>query len=205
MSSRTAGALTTEGKAGKDPGNAAPQGGLPSCAAAGATSTSAAADPILVYTMSHFAPAIVCDADALHELLKLHQAPNPDVRLMVIQERECSLRASTFATIADNCLEMVVCRIVFSEGLDGSWDANAQAEALGNAGLGDDEIAAFPTLGPGEDIGCECEGRMQFGDLDAAEFCAKYGITDDEWEEIQDGVEGEGSTDNVYLELGGVP
>ena len=154
--------------------------------------------------MSHFAPAMVGDADALHELLKRHQAPDPDVRLMVIQERECSLRARTFATIADNSLEMVVCRIVFSEGLDGSWDANAQAEALGNAGLDDDEIAAFPTLGPGEDIGCECEGRMQFGDLDATEFCAKYGITDAEWEEIQDGVEGEWSTDNVYLELGGI-
>ena len=47
----------------------------------------------------------------------------------------------------------------------------------------------------------DCEGRFQFRDEDADALCEKHGITD-EWEEIQDMVEGEGSTDAVYLELG---
>ena len=56
-------------------------------------------------------------------------------------------------------------------------------------------------VGPGEVICTDCEGRFQFRDEDADAFCEKHGITD-EWEEIQDMVEGEGSTDAVYLELG---
>ena len=45
------------------------------------------------------------------------------------------------------------------------------------------------------------EPRFQINDTDADEFCKKYGITEEEWDEIMDYVDGEGSTDNVYLEL----
>ena len=151
------------------------------------------ADPILIYTMSHFARAVVGD-EAL-ELLKHHNAP----QLMLIQEAECHLRVSTFDKIVVESLESDVCRMVFSgEGLDGDWDANTQAEVLEDAGTD----PAFPQLGKGEVICTDCEGRFQFGDQDADAFCQKHGITDDEWELVQDTVEGEGSTDAVYLELG---
>ena len=158
------------------------------------------ADPILIYTMSHFAPAMVGDEAALLELLKNHNAPHGRMQqLMLIQEAECHLRASTFEKIVEESLESDVCRLVFSgEDLDGDWDANTQAEVLEDA----DIDPTFPQLGPGELICTDCEGRFQFGDEDADAFCQKHGITNDEWEVIQDTVEGEGSTDAVYLELG---
>ena len=147
--------------------------------------------------MSHFAPAMVGDEEALLKLLKHHNAPTP--RLMLIQEAECCLRASTFDKIAD---ASDVCNLVFSGvGLDGDWDANTQTEVLGDAGVDD---PAFPQLGPGEVISTDCEGRFQFGDEDADAFCQKHGITDAEWEGIKDAVEGEWSTDAVYLEIGGI-
>lgn len=65
-------------------------------------------------------------------------------------------------------------------------------------------IPPSPHLGPRENIGGDCEGRMQFGDEDVvdnvSDFCEKHGITDEEWNEIQDKIKGEESTDAVYLE-----
>ena len=158
------------------------------------------ADPILIYTMSHFANAMVGDEAALLELLKNHNAPHGRMQqLMLIQEAECHLRVSTFEKIVNESLELDVCRLVFSgDGLDGNWDANTQMEVLEDTGID----PTFPQLGPGEVICTDCEGRFQFGDEDADAFCEKHGITDDEWEVVQDMVEGEGSTDAVYLELG---
>lgn len=65
-------------------------------------------------------------------------------------------------------------------------------------------IPPSPHLGPRENIGGDCECRMQFGDEDVvdnvSDFCEKHGITDEEWNEIQDKIKGEESTDAVYLE-----
>ena len=154
-----------------------------------------ALDPIYTYTMSHFAHAIVADSDALRSVLAQHNAPN--AQLWMIQECRCKLRASTFVKISENNLEMDICSIVFSGGLRGSLDENAQAEMLRDAGIDD---PAFPHLGPGENIGGDCEGRIQFGDEDVSDFCEKHGITDEEWNEIQDKIKGKESTDAVYLE-----
>lgn len=151
-------------------------------------------DPIQTYTMSHFAAAIIGDESFLYNVLQ--RANAPQFPLMIIQESSCRLRESTFKAIIT---PYDVCELVFSgEGLDGDWTVDRQKETLENQGI---DPETFPWLSKGEHIGTDCEGRLQFGDIDAVEFCQKYGITDEEWYAIENSIAGESSTDNVFLEL----
>jgi hypothetical protein len=155
-------------------------------------------DSLQRYTMSHFARALG-ETWYLEEVLERVGAPAG--RLYIIQESECSLLSSTFKNIDPyDVATIVLGGEGFGKGLDGDQTAEEQKKILEDQGIDAD---SFPLLSPGEDISVACGdgSRYQVNDTDAEEFCKKYGITDDEWDTIVDYVDGEGSTDNVYLEL----